>query len=331
MMNFFRDIKNSIYNPAYYQTVRQQSFTSSLKYFAKLSVLVACIASIIPIVGILGVLIFKQDTLVQARMGIINAFPQELSIHVQDGKLSTNVDEPYAIPMPRIIRELEQTQEQSQDSAQGMPSGSMPENLVVINTKKPIEIGDFETYHTAAIVSSDYVGIYNQDRGKVELQSLGDIRETHTLDKPMFEILVNKVWKFVFILGMVITALLPFFFFLFFFVGHMVYLVFGALIVWLVLRLMHQRTDYAEAYVLGLHLITLPLLLYALVPFVFFMPLLFTLLLAGITYVNFKQQQTVSVADAVLQDAPSMVSQNAQPNPFEAESSMVSTDSSSSK
>lgn len=278
-MKFFQTMKDSIYNPQFYKDLKEERVGVSIKYFAKLAFLTACIVSIVPIAGGVGLLTWKQSEISGVRTQVVDMFPQELSMHIENGEISTTVAEPYVIAMPDALRE-KVFHEQTPYAIN---------NLLVINTQKPIETIDFQTFQTFVIVGKNEIGVFNPEKGKFEIQSLHAFDVNYTLDRHNFETLVGIGWKALKVILVIGVILLPFIIFTGLFVGYLVYLLFGALAVWFAASLVRKSLSYGQAYQLGLHLVTLPFLMSFLLPSLFHIPFLFTVVLFAIAYANFRQ------------------------------------------
>lgn len=281
-MKFLQTVKDSIYNPQFYKEIEGQKVSLSMKYFAKLILLVSCFVAIIPFVSGVGLLTWKQDVIANIHTQIIDTFPRELSVHIKNGEISTNVEEPYAIVLPDTLKR--------DVSHEKIPYPI--NNLLVINTQKPIETSDFKEYQTLAVLGKNEIGIFSPNAGKVEIQSLDTFHLEYTLDRTSFEVFVDHAWRVLKIIGIVGLILLPFLIFVGLFIGYAIYLLFGALVIWLAAHLTKKSLTYGQSYALGLHLVTLPLLASFVFIFLFHTPFVFTLILFVITFINFKQIET---------------------------------------
>lgn len=280
-MRFFRTVKDSVYNPDFYENLPARwSPSSSLKYFARLVFLISCILAIFPIIAGI-VLLSNPDKIGSIRTQIVETFPQELVVNIKNGEVSTNVEEPYFIPQPAGIRE-----ELLRQMNRKLPYEA--NNLLVINTRKPIELTDFQNYRTLAILGKNEVGFYSPDRGRIDVQSLKDFSLPYALDRQSFGSLVDSGWNTLKTILVVLMILSPFLIFLALFIFYLLYLIFGALVVWLAAKISNLRFTYGESYQSGLHLITLPLILSFLLPFIFQLPFILTLTLFIMALINFK-------------------------------------------
>lgn len=271
-MGFFRNIRKSVYDRDFYANAKTESFGPAFKQY---TLLVLCIAILISIpiyvsVGFGASYIKKAGDI---RTKVLAIYPDELALTFQNGQMTSNVEEPYSIPMPKEF---------------GVKG---PKNLVVINTRRSITLADFERYDTSAILGNDAVWIYDAQKDKIEIQRFDKF------DKGFFVLNKEKATQWVdlalkiakpLIVGLLI--LLPFLIFALFWIGYLAYLLFGALVIWLIAKLRKVNLTYGQSYKLGLYLLTLPILYGILTTgplSMFRIPFGFTLILAVIAYINF--------------------------------------------
>lgn len=278
LMQLLENIKSSIYNPAYYSEILNKPFSYSLRYFLSLMVLFAVIATIVFSFSILP----KVNKFVNEGVPkILNYYPDNLEVAVKAGKVSTNVPEPYFIKLPAEFK----------DGNQGTgtrPAAKDMENLLVIDTKTPITIDLFNSYKTAAVLGYDSFAY--DDNGAIKIQSL-DQSLNGVVTKAKFSDMLNKVMPYLKILSFVLLPIVFIFSFMGFALGYLLYLIFGALVIWIMAKVMKKDLGYGKSYQLGLHAITLGVILEATV-FLFYPNLgisfLFTFLMLMIFWVNLK-------------------------------------------
>lgn len=248
-MSFFRTLKRSVYDREFYRAVPGQGFSSAVKYFAILTALLSLAVGIIFSSRVGWSLVYNSDV-AMFRSQVEGLFPDELVLQFGNGGVSSNVDEPYAIPFPEAWKESADVQ-----------SERMPRNLLVINTGKPIEFADFSLYDTAAILSKDHIGFYDVSQEKFEIQNIGGLaKESLTLDKAQYMRLIDTGAYYLKVIIVVLLCFSPLFLFLFLFPVYIVYLLFGAVVVWLAAKARGVRLTYKQAYACGLYLVTLPVL-----------------------------------------------------------------------
>lgn len=292
-MKFLERVKASVYNPVYYQTeVAEERGKRALGYYA-LILVIATLLMALPVMAALGSFLGSPDKRALYRETALEIFPQELILTFSNGRLSTNVSEPYFIPVP------ERGKNGGQDT---------PKNLLVIDTQKPISADDFKTYDTFAIASESSIGVYNAEQNKIEIQDISGFVGTETLDKKRYTDLVLWAERLLTGIGWAFLLALPLFVYIGLFVWYLFYLLFGALVIWLIARLCKVRWNFGQSYKAGLHLITLPLaydILLALLPGQGLrVSFLFTALLAILAYLNLRKfsqlPATVATASATL-------------------------------
>lgn len=299
-MNFLKKIKNSVYDPNYYTELLAKPFSYSLKYFLLLSLTLSIITVAILSFSTIPKLSTSLNTLGQK---ILLYYPTELEITVKNGKASANVSQPYFIKTP------------SEWQTDVKTKNSDIENILVIDTQTPFSIESFKRYKTACLLNQTSLTCYDNKNIKITQLS------------PTFNMVLNKnvVSSFVEKCQPYLRFAFPFFlvifFIAFFFLntGHLFYLLFGALIIWLVAKIRKIKMNYKLSYRLGMHLMTAPILFSLLLEQVLGIPLhipfLFTAILIGITIANLKPQtpQTISeqleARQNVVSDIPSTQSQ----------------------
>jgi hypothetical protein len=266
-MQLFQTIKDSIYNPQFYQVLLATPVRSSIKFYFKLAAILSLITAILSIPALL--VLAKAETYQK----IVNTFPQELAVTVANGKASTNVTEPYYIKNT---------------------TGEGPENIIVLDTKTDFSVGQFDQYKSAAILKSDSLAVRDES-GKVQLIPLNNMG-SFTVDRAMVQTWANKVqsWaKFIipFLLVCIMVGLMIVHSF------RLVYLFIAALVVWLIATLFKKKITYMKAYQIGLHAMVLPMLIQVLLsPFHWYFPLFtFSLVVFIIAAINIRGITTTPV------------------------------------
>lgn len=275
-MKFLNDIKNSIYNPNYYNSVIAKPLSSSLKYFLLfilfLTLLTTIILSftIIPRIGSFISTIDKE---------ILRYYPDELEVVIKNGKVSTNVEEPYFI---RASSGLENT---------------LVENILVIDTKIPFSLENFRSYKTACLLTEESLVCYdeNQTIRIIPLINVSDFK----LNESIVSSCLTKIQPF-------FKLFYPFsilFFFIVIFITslwRMIYLFFGAFLIWLVAKIRKIDIGYKKSYQMGLYLMTMPFLINFSVEYVLKplgvplnIPYLFTIVLVVMAFLNLKTKNIV--------------------------------------
>ena len=251
-MNIFEKIKNSIYNPKYYSEIIEKPFSYSLKYYLVFALLFALAFTVVATIRLMPIV----NLLSEQATKIPDYFPQELTINIKDGKVLTNVQEPYFIKMPQDLKDnnadLDSTDLKVNGSNVQLDTTNM-ENIVVIDTKDKFDIDTFNSYKTFMLLTSDSIVYRNKDN-QISISSLADVKD-FTLNRDGVASFVAKAKPFLVILYHVISVLAYIFGFLAVLI-KMIYLLLGALLVWLIAKIKGLKIGYGKSYQAGMHLMT---------------------------------------------------------------------------
>jgi hypothetical protein len=245
-MDFLRNLRASIYGPEYYKSLGEEPFSYSLKYFFVLIAWLAVISAAVFLVSAIpAVNSFLRTTSAQ----IVQYYPSGLQITVASGSVSANVPQPYFLALPPSI-----AANLSSSSHGGVVSSSLPENLLVIDTKDPITVDEFEKDNTVALLASDSLAYAKN--GSMVVQPIGS-GVSFVVNKASATAFVEKAEPYFAWVDWVIGILMP--------IGifaalacRLVYLFILALLVWGLARVSGVGVGYMKAYQWGLHLMTLP-------------------------------------------------------------------------
>lgn len=288
-MKFFSDFKNSIYNPAYYQELKQTPFSKSLKYFIVFAILCALINTVY--YG--AVFIPKMKVWVdQLESEIIKNYPKDLEIKIKNGAVSINQPEPYVVKSFSL---------DSQD-AQSKGLDLRMDNILVIDTQNKFSLEQFKNYNTSCWLGRNTITCLDNN-GTVKISDLTKTPD-FTLNQSVVTNFFGKISPWVnFIYPLFAVMFLVGFLFIAI-IGGLFHLLFGALIIWVIASFKKIDLGYKKAYALGLHLITLP----ALVNLVWAIasdamglknntiPFLFTIILIVVTTLNLKREENSASA-----------------------------------
>ncbi|MDO8483116.1 MAG: DUF1189 family protein [bacterium] len=271
-MNFLNDIKSSLYNPVFYASLRGRTLGSSFKYFF---FLVSVLAFVMAFAwGSQLAPLFSGENLKK----IVNYYPEELTVTIKGGVISTNVTEPY------IIKAGEELSKKSNSH----------KNVVVIDTKNDFSRELFEQYDASVWVGRDFV-VSAKSQGRTELSdvrqvpdfSLNQERLLHWVD-------VIDSYHLLLSLGLFVVLFLSFYGL---FISQLIWLIIVALFVLLIGKLYKKPLSYRSSYQTALHAATVPFVLMALsivsginAPFIFF----YSLVALMIVTLNFQKGGSVS-------------------------------------
>ena len=281
MLKFLKNIKKSVYDPAFYKELATSSTWGSLRYFVGITASVAFFLGL-GATAILGPMML--DFIHQAEPVIRNLYPKELVVTIKSGTAASNVAEPYVIKMPKEIQKF-------------FDATTTP-NLAVIDTHEPADPDRFLSLNTWLLFSKDGLTYMKGGEGKlgIEFQKYeNDVVMTHD----NYTGLVNKILSFG---NKLPIAMLLFFVIALFIWGvfQLVYFLFAALLVYLLLKSQGMVAKYGHAYRLTIHAATLPILINFVLAFVTgdiralaVLPFLFTIILLGVVWVNIRGVKTV--------------------------------------
>lgn len=274
-MNFLKKVKSSVYDPIYYSEILNMNFGGSLKYFFKLSLLLALVGAIY----LSFVSIPKVNSFISTFGDrVVEAYPAELEVRLKDGLVSTNVVEPYIIPLPK-------------DEFNADYNKSNYENLIVIDTKSDLSLDKFNAYNTVVLLTKN--AVLTRDKGKITITELKGTSDL-TINRDKLVYWVGKVTPFVKKLPYIIPVLVFTGLFLYF-AFSLFYLLFVALLVFIIGKIRKLGLSYKKSYQISLHAITLPLILSTVSLFINIKMFRFvpTIILLVVVWVNLKAKDPV--------------------------------------
>lgn len=230
MMNFWKTIQNSIYSPKFYSIVLTKSFKNSLGYF----LLLALILTVINLLTLIQPLFIEVPATVQNfAQSVINCYPKDLEIKITNGQVSINAEEPYFLK-----------------SCEG-------QNLGVIDTKISFSTSKFDEYKVPAWVTKDSI-VYKKSNVETSTYSLSRMKD-FTLNQQVINSYYKMFSPYLKFVGPILL-LLSFIGIFLIFDFRLIYLLLLASIIWLLGKIFKQTLGYGQAYKVGLHAITLGLI-----------------------------------------------------------------------
>jgi len=249
---FIHVLKNTFTKPSYYKEILKAPFSFSFKFFIFYFFLFAIISTTFVSINFLSK---TQSYIRNLPAMLIEAYPEELELKIKNGEVSTNVKEPFKI----TVKEVEKVFEENKDNVLGAKEKDV-ENILVIDTSGTME--DFEKYNTAVFITKKNI-MYISDKGKYEIFPLSEVGDV-TINRSMVEMVVGNLKP---LLNFVFPGLVLFVFigtFVFIPIGKMTYLLFFALVLWIIAKLMKYVLSFGKAYQMGLHLIVITTTLFGL-------------------------------------------------------------------
>lgn len=277
-MHFIQTIKNSIYSPVFYSTLLKRSFKSSFGYFFLLILLLTVINTLLLIKPLI------IDTPVQIQnlaANLVDCFPKELEVKVENGLLSSNQPEPYFIPQCKNL---------------GMEGD---QNLAVIDTKTSYSPQKFDEHKAAIWVTKDSI-VYKRslqelrsyERNDVETRSYSLAQvQNFKLNKQVIDSFyqtASPYFKFVGPALLIISFAGIYLAYTF----RLVYLLILAALIWLLGKAFRYALTYGQSYKISLFAVTLGLIVELVVNLTarytgfYGFPFMFTIISLGVVTVN---------------------------------------------
>ena len=267
-MNFFQTILDSIYSPKFYSTILQKSFKQAIGYFLLLSLL---LSSIHLIILINPILIETPKRLTGFIADVIDCYPKDLEIKITNGQTSTNMAEPFVISSCKSLNEKGQS-------------------IVVIDTTTPYSAAKFDAYKTDAWVTKDTI-FYKKNNYEISSYSLNQVKD-FKLNKDTLNSYSNNISHWYKFIGPVLLLLS--------FAGiylsydlRLIHLLFLSALIFVLGKIFKQDIAYGQSYKVGLHVLTLGLIVELLVGFTnrftgfYGFPFMVTFVTLGVVIVNF--------------------------------------------
>lgn len=278
-MQLFRTIKKSIYDTDFYLAAKTERYSVALKHY---TIFILCLAFVIaiPLYVTLGVVSSEIKEAGGIRARVLALYPDELVLDVKDGRVTSNVEEPYMIAAPEEF------------------AGEMNKNLLVISTHSSIVPADFDRYDTLAILGSDALWTRDAGRKKIEIQRFDQLKhEPFVINKEQATEWADMVLRIGKTILTTLLILLPLLIFTALWSGYLLYLIFGACVIWLMAKIRKADLTYGQSYKIGLYLLTLPIL-YSMLTLIWPLTLLrvpfgFTLIFAAVAYTNLAPKKII--------------------------------------
>ncbi|MDZ4299320.1 MAG: DUF1189 family protein, partial [Candidatus Sungbacteria bacterium] len=260
-MHFLIRIRQSVYDPKFYFTLRFRPLRTAFSYFytllTGLSFLVALSA--------LFILVPPLTSFIHRAPGYLNAFyPDGLTLTIKNGTISTSKLESYSFPLPNGLKE----------------SAVIPpdiDRLIAINTREDRPVEHFPEYRTLLLVGKDTLA-YRDERG-IQTIPASELPNT-TISRQSLDHAVARLQSFLpFLAPAAVLAAFLASFILFNFT--LLFLAAGAFVILIFTKIKHAPLTYRQSYAIALHGATLPLIMSVLLwcfTFILLPPIFFTLL-----------------------------------------------------
>ncbi len=271
MKSFIEHIQKSIYSPEYYQELLTRPASFSWKYYASFAMLLSLFLTIVSSIALVPLI---NQTLHDFPKNFLAYYPDELEVRIINGHASSTVAEPYFLPIPEMLKES---------------IGTSTLHLGVIDTQTPASLERFSSFNALFSVSENAL-IIRDEGGSIRVRPFSS-SFNYTVNEQMLRGLISGVEPF-FKFAAPVVILVVFMAMLFIFTIELFYLIFAALLVFVMGRLMKHKWTYGTSFRICLHAVTLPLLLSTAFTLVHLdmmnLPFLSTILLLMVVFVNLR-------------------------------------------
>jgi hypothetical protein len=232
--------------PSYYADIVKAPLSFSVKYYVVYMFLFSIIVSAIIVVR--WVIPISHFALQDLPPLLVNVYPEELVVTINNGQVSTNVQEPYFIPVSR----LEPIGEAFKQRVLGSQESDV-QNLLVIDTEATAE--DITSYNTLILLTWDAVSFIN-DSGNIETMSLKKV-ENITINQETINKSIESITPLFAYITPVATLILIIGLFCYGFI-RLTYIAFLAFLLWILSLIMKVSLPYKKTFQIELHANLIP-------------------------------------------------------------------------
>ena len=236
MKNVYNDFKNSFYCQDFYESVLEKPFSKGVAFvliLTALSTFVVGVKFYLTVIPDIKEFISEEN--------VLSLYPDELEVTIEQGVVTTNVDEPYTINFPGWDVDLKE-------------ENKLPSNFIVIDTSNGEEntaLGDIRSYDAMFILMSDSFAV-QEDNGEIRIIPLKDV-ESFTLNEEILGVLVSKFAKWLPVIIGVLSIIAWAGATLGMFAIYLLSLVFLSVIPFAVSRIKGGNFSYKESYKFSLY------------------------------------------------------------------------------
>ena len=243
---FWQSFQKSLLDFSYYKDVAKASFWFSFKY---LFFLLACLSLVKSVQ--LGILYSSMKKNIPSYISIgqkelLNLYPKKLELNISNGKLYTNVQEPYIIEFPKILGDM------------GI------KHMVVIDTKGTAD--NYPKYNTMVLATKQALVFPDSQQGNktsTQLYYYSDLKKSVYMDYSEYSKMVQSLNPLIARLPRLINIAVIVWLFLLPFIGGFTWLasiLFGLLFLtvgtWLIEKIVKTSYGYKTLFRMGMHGIT---------------------------------------------------------------------------
>ncbi|PIV08542.1 hypothetical protein COZ40_01035 [Candidatus Roizmanbacteria bacterium CG_4_10_14_3_um_filter_39_13] len=243
---FWNSFQKSLLDFNYYRDIIKASFWFSFKYLFFLLICLSFIRSVQ-----LGIQYSKirnkiPSYITMGKKELTSLYPKELELRISNGKLYTNVVEPYVIEFPKVFGNMD------------------GKHLAVIDTKG---IADNYPKYNALILATRQALVYpDKQQGNAistKMYYFSELKRSLYIDHALYskmvqraDPLIKKLPKIIDTFVIIGLLLLPFFGGLFWLSGTLFGLIFLTILVWIMEKIAKTSFGYKTLFRLGMHGVT---------------------------------------------------------------------------
>lgn len=224
IQNFFLDIKSSFWGPSFYTSIRKLPFFKVALFMFLVSLLLS--------VGIVGSFLIMAVPFLEELKNtdyVAMHYPEGLIVSITDGTASTNVEEPFFIPIPEV------------DKTEDMPF----DHYLVIDTRPDATVEEISGYNAMAILTADRLLFEDGTDGRIlPLKTMENVEITEEKAKEWAGVLMGILSVILIPLALMLLLMIP----IFITISHLVASSVGALAVMLIGMIRTVKLSYGEAY-----------------------------------------------------------------------------------
>lgn len=252
---FWIDFKKTLFNPSYYKEIVKFSLRRSFSIF-----FVYFLFYVIALSLFLFFYVFSplNNQLYNFSRNSLDLFPQELAIIIRDGKLTTNVEEPYYISLD-ILNFLDK-EEIDKNNIKTNLEFQGTENLLVIDTSAKVE--DIFDYKTLFFLTEKNL-VIRKENNETTFYPLNNFKEELVVDKDSYQDFILKISSYLKYFLPAIVIILFFIFLIFIPFFYIIYCLLFAIFIYFSSKLFSLKLNYKKSFQLSLHIILAPVTLFA--------------------------------------------------------------------
>jgi len=250
---FFKIYWNSLTKPSYYKDIKGAKFSFSLKYAFSLFLLTSFIVGLSISGKMLGFVSQSPKAVESTKGFLLETYPKELKLALKEGKITTNVKEPYFIDLSEDKKALIEPFK----------------HFIAINTRGNAE--DIKDLDSLFLVTADNLivseGSASASYRVISLNNaISKIPNNVSIDKTLFTSILDeftphalKVFpKIIVGISLLILIFYPLIRGTFGFIFQAVFLLPAALILFIVVKILKKNLTFAKTYQMSLHGATIP-------------------------------------------------------------------------